>query len=247
MKKLKYILPLIILLVLTGCGSPKQQLEGAIIKMKNMKSTSIDVKADMEVPVLGQKLKVSLNVNGDMVNLNSKNNIKTHLNTNMNLLVNINTESYSYIKDDYVYTYTKNNNKWTYTKSKIEDSTNKINFSKEDIVNMLETFKSVEASESDKDGYTKLLVTLNKDSINELYNKYASDTSNKINIEKDVVATIYLKDGYISIIDMDLTDMIKSDSDISAHITISLTNINKVKDFDIPNEVIESAEVKYED
>lgn len=248
MKKLKYILPLIILLVITGCGSPKQQLERSIIKMKDMKSATVEIKADMEVPVLGQKLNAGLDITGDMINLNDKNKMKTHLNTNVNFLVNIKTESYSHIKDGYVYTYTKSNDKWKYNKAKIEENNTENNFSKEDIITMLETFKDVQASETDKEGYTKLLVTLNKDSINSLYNKYANkNTSNNINIEKDVVATIYLKDGYIAIIDMDLSDMIKNDkNDITAHITISLSNINKVKDFDIPNEVVENATEDYD-
>lgn len=236
MKRLKYLLPLIILLLVGCSATPKIELEKAILKTKNIKSTSINIDLDMEIPVLNTKMGISANVNGDLVNLDKE--MKTHLNTNINFLVNLKSEVYSYIEDGYVHTYTKNNNKWKYTKTKLEKSNNKT-ISKDDLVSMLETFKDVKEVTSDKEGYTKLLVTLNKDSLSNLYKKYITDDKFNITIEKDVEANIYIKDGYISIIDMDLSNVIKNEN-TTLKITISLDNINKVKDFDIPEEVLKS-------
>lgn len=245
MKKIKYILPIIVLLIMTGCFSPKVQLEKAILKMKNMENTSIDITANLSVPVLTSSVNMDVNVKGDMVNLNDKDKVKTHLNTTMNFLINVSSESYTYIKDDYLYTYTKSNDEWSYTKKKIEEDRN-INVSKEDIINLLETFKDVKKVDSDKKGYTKLLVTLNKDSLNDLLKKYANkELSSKINLTNDIEVGIHLKDGYISIIDMDLSNVLSDN--VKAHVTISFSNINKVKDFDIPKEVIDTAKENKEE
>ena len=134
--------------------------------------------------------------------------------------------------------------------------------------------KSLKEEKTDKKGYTKLVVTFDKDKINEEIKKsadktieeYQNDTkttseekneaiekAKKISdnglLSKDIKVNIYIKDGYIAIVDVDLSELIScvskdslseeekkqiDDLNLEAKLTIELSNFNKIEKIEIP-------------
>lgn len=250
-KSLKFFSLLIALLVImTGCDTTKkdakEQLEDAIKKTSESKGITLKLDASMEATAEGTTMTVSLGMNGDYYNDDTP---TSHFTTNVSLLgMSQEMEMYTEVKDGYNYTYTKSGDKWTYTKSEYK----KEETSTEQIKEVLDNAKSVKEEKTDKKGYTKLVVTVDKDKINEAMKdeSISSLVSDDTKINSDITMNVYLKDGYVSIIEMDLGNVLKdaladsedsSDANVKATITIEMSNFNKVDKISVPEDVTKNA------
>lgn len=252
-KEFKFFGLLIALLVImTGCESTKKdakgELEDAIKKTSEVKGLALKLDASMEASAEGTTMTVNLGMNGDFYNDNTP---TSHFTTNVSLFGMSQTmEMYTEVKDGYNYTYTKSGDKWTYTKSEYK----KEETSPEQIKKVLDNAKTVKKEKTDKKGYTKLVVTVDKDKINEaMKNETVSNlVSNDTKIGTDITMNVYLKDGYISIVEMDLGNILKdalansensnsNDANVKAKITIEMSNFNKVDKITVPEDVTKNA------
>ncbi len=250
-KSLKFFSLLIALLVImTGCDTTKKdakgKLEDAIKKTSEAKGITLKLDASMETSAEGTTMAVKLGMNGDYYN----DDIPTsHFTTNVSLLgMSQEMEMYTEVKDGYNYTYTKSGDKWTYTKTEYK----KEDTSTEQIKKALDNAKTVKEEKTDKKGYTKLVVTVDKDKINEaMKNENVSKlVDNDTQINSDITMNVYLKDGYVSIIEMDLGNFLKdalaasedsSNANMKATITIEMSNFNKVDKISVPEDVTKNA------
>ncbi len=258
-KSLKFLsLFIAILIVMTGCETSntkdaKTQLEDAIKKTSEAKGMALKLDASMEAAAEGTTMTVKLGMNGDFYNDDTP---TSHFTTSVSLLgMSQESEMYTEVKDGYNYTYTKSGDKWTYTKSEYK----KEDASPEQIKKVLDNAKSVKQEKSDKKGYTKLVVTVDKDKLNEaMKNESISElVSNDTKIDTDITMNVYLKDGYVSIIEMDLGDVLKSalansensnnNANVKATITIEMSKFNKVDKISIPEDVTKNATEEKDD
>lgn len=250
-KSLKFFSLLIaILVMMTGCNTTKkgakEQLEDAIKKTSEVKGVTLKLDASMEATAEGTTMTVNLGMNGDYYNDDTP---TSHFKTNVSLLgMSQEMEMYTEVKDGYNYTYTKSGDKWTYTKSEYK----KEETSPEQIKKVLDNAKSVKEEKTDKKGYTKLVVTIDKDKINEaMKNENINDlVSDDTKVSSDVTMNVYLKDGYVSIVEMDLGNVLKdalansddsNDANVKAKITIEMSNFNKVDKVSVPEDVTKNA------
>lgn len=253
-KAVKYFsLLLAVMLVLTGCGKKdaKTTLDDAVKKMEDLESFNMKVTMDMSMEAEGTTIAMNLGLNGGM-NVKEE---KGHMTMDISLFgMTQKAEMYTETKDGYTYTYTNSDDGWTYEKeAKKDDESSKAEIEK--FEKMLEDSKTVKKVKSDKDGYTKLEVTIDKDAMNkaakensDLLGATGADTKN-MEFKQDVKFTVYIKDGYVAIIEMDLSDILKesmkeADSEeeynVSAKFSIELSDFNKVK-VSIPEEVTKNA------
>ena len=260
-RSLKYFsILLAIILVLTGCGNnstsskkdAKEQLNDAIKKTNEANSFSAKFGLNLEASSNGSTMSASLTGNGDF---NLKDNTPSaHYTANMSLFgMAQEIEGYVTVKDNKVYTYSKSEGDWTYSTSdyKAED------FSTEKINTLADNAKEVKSVKSDKSGYTKLEVTIDKEKLNS--STQDVDTSSllgsDLKFDSDIVVNVYLKDGYVSIVEIDLADLLKgvlSDDDntdlsLTAKVTIELSNFSKVSPITIPDDVLSNAKEEKSD
>lgn len=258
-KSIKYfVLVLIVLLVFTtGCGKkdPNKQLKDAIEKTENAKSVKVKFGLNYGFEMQGISMNMSFTGDEDIYKENEE-NMSAHGTYKFGMFgMNQSTENYVTLKDGYLYTYVKDEDEgWTYSKTEYKAE----NDYKDKVTKMLDDATKVKSEKSDKKGYTKLLVTLNiedvLESINEIIPKDSLDeVSEQINniSMKDIIFTVYLKDGYIAIIEMDLTDLLKNISkdltdelgqlNLNGLLTISMYDYNKVSEVKVPDEVINNA------
>lgn len=251
-KNLKFLSILVaVILVLTGCGTKKDaktQLSDAIEKTKKMESAAIKLDVKAEMTSEGTTMALGLGMNGNVSGTGK--DMKSHLNANVSFFgMNQETEMYTEVKDNYMYTYTKEDGKWTYTKEEYKEEET---ISTEKVTEILNKAKSIKEEKSDKKGYTKLVVTVGADTLNEAMksetvSELAGETSAEI--KNDLSFNVYLKDGYLSIVELDLGKFIKDSvsaeelekGEIKAVISIELNDINKADKVTIPEEVTKNA------
>ena len=255
-KGLKYFsLFLALILVLTGCGKKSSEtkenkengnvsIEDAFEKTFDAKGFSVNGTVSMKMAVQGMNAEIKADIKGDVY---KGENLSSHLITTATAIgMNTKAETYTVVKDGEQYTYQKTDNEgWEYAKSKVTDS-----FKKEDFVNALKEAKENKKVDSDKEGYTKYEVTFD-----------TSKLTGKLNLgdltsipAMDLTANIYVKDGYVSIISIDLSELYKkmmSDStttgsiagsaDITASIYMELSNFGNVNEITVPQDVVSSA------
>lgn len=238
MKKLKYLSMLLITIIcLTGCASkkPEKVLEDALLKMKDVKtfksSTKIEVGSDVYLQVI--------NIDGEYTE-----NI-SHETTNVSLVGNSGKEeTYTLQKDGKLYIYRSINGKeWTYTVTKIEE-----NSSLSSVKNIASNYKSLKKVKSDKKGYTKLEVVLDNTGAKEALGETSSMEG--IDPTKDLIANIYIKDGYIAFMKIDLRNTLTEDyaKDITKYsMNFEWSNYNEVDEIEIPKEITENAKLQEEE
>lgn len=262
-RSLKYFTLLVALLVVvTGCSfgkkDSKTQLEDAVNKTVDAESGK--VKADLTASVSMQGTTIDISMTADAEEYKESDNVLSgHAKVNMSLFgMSQSSEVYMDVKDGYLYTYTGSDGEWTYTKSeyKVADK-----LSKEKISEYIDKAKEIKEEKTDKKGYTKLLVTISSDEINKLYNNSELNDGEVSNIvSNDVTLTVYLKDGYVAIVEMDLTDAFKAligqmgssseelnNMEISAKVSIELSDFNKVDKITIPEDVVNNATEETDD
>lgn len=259
-KAVKYLsLLIMLLLVATGCGSkkdPKEMLKEALNNMKDMKSTAIKMDIEMGINAEGLSLSMDMNVEGKMDEHGN-----TYSKTSASMFgYNQTEEGYIINKNGFTYTYTNDGEGWEYT---VEDYVEDEELSDEEldkeIDKFLDTIKDIKEEKTDRDGYTKLVLTIDYAKMNEIL-KETEETSEEVEfkLEKDMVLTIYIKDGYVAIIEMDVSDIMNQamaedgiNMNMTAKLTLELNDFNKVDTIVLPQEVEENAvlesELEYEE
>ena len=248
-RSLKYFsLLLATLLVLTGCGSKKdakEQLNDALKKTGEAKSFSAKFEVKGNLSAQGSSTSIGLSGTGD---INLKDTPSAHYTSKVSLLgMNSESEGQAVVKDNKVYNYTKEEDGWVYSTEdyKAEDfSTDKLN-------TLADNAKTVKSVKSDKKGYTKLEVTIDKDKLSKSTEglNTADLVGTDLKINKDLVVNVYIKDGYVSIIEIDLADLLKDalsgtgteDMSVSATVSVELTNFGKVSPVTVPEDVEKNA------
>lgn len=233
MKKLKFIVLFFIAVVcLTGCGekSPEKTLEDAISKMSKVKSFHSSTKMEVGSDLYSQVIKIE----GDYAKDSSYEKLSITLAGNSG-----EKESYSIRKEDGWYDYTNENNKgWNYTVAK-EDKNNSLPA----IDKMAKNYKTVTKVKSEKEGYTRLDVVLDNSKALEILGENGTDG---LDPTKDVTMNVYIKDGYIAIVKINLLNTLTEDyaEDITKYsMSIEWSNYNKVKEIELPEEVEKNAQL----
>lgn len=252
-KTIKYLSLLVItLLVVTGCGSkkdPKNVLEDALNNMRDVKSASIAAKFTVGMKSEEMTLNMDFDVDGKYdENKNFYMKIKTSL-----FGFTENQEMYIIEKDGLTYTYTGNDDGWTYT---TEEASQLVPLPDEEwdesIDELLGMIKEVKEEKTDRDGYTKLTVTLDKDKLIEAMKEEDEEIQDDIKLEGDLTFNLYVKDGYIAIIEMDISDIVNQATDdevemnMTLKLTLELSDYNKIDAIVLPKEVEENAVLEIE-
>lgn len=238
MKKLRYFAILFItMLIVTGCGNSdgKEILDEAL---KNMEKVN---KATMSIELLmgNDQYSVDMKIAGDFDDETGN----AYFETTASLFgMSMVTKSYTTEKEDKVYTYTSEDGEtWYYT---IEDASEATN-SMTDLsaaTKYAGDYKSVKKVKSDLEGHTKLEVTIAKDTMNKLMAE--TDEGAGLEITKDLVMYVYVKDGYVTKISMDLSKVIDS-ADMGGltkySMSITMSNHNKISAVTVPEDVIKNA------
>lgn len=234
MKKINYlVLLLITVLCVTGCGekTPEQLLDSAIEKMSKVNS----YKSKVEMEVGSDLFSQVINIEGEYAKNSSHEILKITLAGNSG-----EQETYTIQKDDKFYTYTNINGKeWTYSVTDVNKEKNS------NINNIASNYKSVKKVKSEKEGYTKLEVVLDNSSLKDLIDE--EESLDGIDITKDLTANIYIKDGYIAIMKIDLRNTLTDDyaEDITKYtMYLEWSNYNKVTEIEIPEEVTKDAKLE---
>jgi hypothetical protein len=258
-KNFKYfsLVFILLLLFITGCGKkdPEKQLKDAIEKTENANSVKMKFGLNYGIEMQGISMNMSFTGDQDIYKENEE-SISAHGTYKIGTFgMNQSSESYVTLKDGYLYTYVKDEDgQWTY--SKIEYKNN--NDYKDEVIKVLDSATKVKSEKSDKKGYEKLSVTLNIDGVlKQLDGVVPKDSIDEINKQldktsiKDFKITIYLKDGYISIVEMNLDDILKNmlkdisdeydDINFNGLLTIVMYDYNKVSKIEIPDDVINNA------
>ncbi len=256
MKKFKcWGLLITLLLVLTGCKektTPQEidKLPLAINKMQEVKSFSLKMTADLNAKIDGEEQSFTLTANGD-VSAPDEDHFKMHMTiSGSNLGTTDSMETYVTKEKKQMYTYVKEDDSWKYV---VADDTEEVN----SILNMAhfedDSFFNVREVTSDREGYTKITASISREGLNTLLDGMSSSIdgmlANLISTQA-IEVSIYLKDDYIAIIEMDLSDLLKtfydlttdSDTSVSYKMVVEYSNYNNVSDITIPEEVKKSAQ-----
>jgi hypothetical protein len=241
MKKLKNLVILFItILVVTGCDNDngKELLDEAFKNMENVKSVAMV----MEISMGNEQYNMSMKVDGKY----DSNEKKSYFETTASLFgMAVTTKTYTVEKDDKEYAYsTEDGNIWTYT---ISDSNNKEGAMNEvtSATKYAKEYKSVKKVKSDLKGHTKLEVIIAKDTMNNLMSE--TGESNSVVITNDLVMYVYVKDGYVTKIDMDLSNVIDSANMggfTKYSMVMTMSDHNKIEAINIPEDAIKNATLK---
>lgn len=248
---------ILLLLFITGCGKkdPEKQLKNAIEKTENANSVKMKFGLNYGIEMQGISMNMSFTGDQDIYKENEE-SISAHGTYKIGTFgMNQSSESYVTLKDGYLYTYVKDEDgQWTY--SKIEYKNN--NDYKDKVIKVLDSATKVKSEKSEKKGYEQLSVTINiVDALKQFDNIIPKDSLDEINKQldnnsmKEITFTVYLKDGYISVIEMSLENILKNmlkdisdeydDINFNGLLTISMDDYNKVSKIEIPDDVINNA------
>ena len=251
-KYLKYFSIMIMVLVLAvGCGKkedPQKLLDEAFANMKDIESMSTKLTINMGINYEGTKLSMDMVMDMDM-----DKDDDVHGNYSISLFgYKQDMEMYIMTIDDYSYTYMKQpTGEWQYTKAlvaKDEEETNK----KEEMSKLFESMSDVKEVKSDKEGYTKLEVTADLKEVTAMLKEYKTeDVFPELDGELDITFSVYIKDGYVYIIEFDVTDILKQMSEeypeeypndfSEVKMIIEYSNFNEINDIVVPQEVVDNA------
>ena len=270
-KSLKYFgFLLLTLLVITGCSKkdPKDQLTEAIKKTQKLESAAFKVDVTAEMKAEGKTAGLSGTVSGEML-LGEKNadmHAKVSGKYNMGKEESISMEAYAVTEDGKEVSYTtEDGSKWAkaVTELNTDEYAKSLKEFREKELDL--EFKSVKELSSDKKGYTKLEVVIDSKKMSEKMEeakkeaekndttKGFSSTFDMFKSDKDITLTVYLKNGYVSIIEYDATEMLNdllkglysedqaSKVEVSGKISIELDKINNVSKIEVPEEVKKNA------
>ena len=106
---------------------------------------------------------------------------------------------------------------------------------------------TVKKVKSEKSGYTKLEVTLDNSKTPSLLGE--DEKAEGFDFSKDLILDLYIKDGYIAIIKIDLSNILTEDyaEDITKYtMRFELSDYNKVKEIEIPKDILDKAKLEEE-
>lgn len=248
-KGLKYLgVIFTFILVLTGCSKkdPNEMLENALEKTSKLESIHEKVGVEGSVKIEGAETKFSFSVDGDTIQKDDT--FKSHMIYNIGLYgFNFQGEAYADLNKTNVELYGQFMGNWykvaSNVDSKLYDEYKKEleeemkDYSSKDI---LKYAKSVTEVKTDKDGYTKLEVVVDKEKINNEFKeelkktieeskKQLEDAETEVQEElkeieedetfksledgilsEDITLVVYLKDGYIAYFEYDLQSIINN-------------------------------------
>lgn len=247
-KSLKYLgVFFAFILVLTGCGKkdPNKMLEDALEKTSKLESVHEKTSIEGSVKIEGVETSFSYATEGDFIQKKDE-SIQAHMKFNFGVYgFGFQAEAYLDMSKEKLELYGQFMGKWyklvtpidkelfeQYEKQVKEQSTE---YSAKDI---LKYTKSVKELKSDKDGYKKLEVVVDKDKINEEFKEEINkaieeskkvlenaqtvkeedikvieenDTYKSVQdgiLSEDITLNVYLKDGYIAYMEYDVISLI---------------------------------------
>lgn len=237
MKKIKYLVILFItVLFVTGCGNNNAQklLDEALENQKNVKNYSMETEMVLGTDIYSFNIKMT----GDY-DFDSK---TSHYTTTTSILgENMAIENYTLEKDGKTYIYASENGKdWVYSTGDSTD--NPLNTINADVATKYAgQYKSVKEVKSDLKGHTKLEVTIDKSKMNEALGE---NNTNDLEVNKDLVMYFYVKDGFITKINLDLSGLIDAEAMegfTKTSVSIVLSNHNKIEKITVPEDIINKA------
>lgn len=234
MKKVKYISYLfLIVLLFTGCEkkNAKELLQDALEKTNNSNSYSMEVKTTVSAGEYANKEMISGTYTKNSSHYTSK---IAYVDDYMDV------EVYELEKDNKLYQYNSGDGGKTwgyyiYDIPKMRESLKFLN----SIVSITDTVNEVK---TDLKGSKKLELILDKKKLNELFG--SSEEIVGLDLSKDFIAIIYIKDGYISKLEIDFANMLTKEykENITEYtMNFSYTNYNKVNEIEIPDDIISNA------
>ena len=266
MKKItKYLsLLLILILVTTACGKKEENIQSeqskleepgtvddfktAYINFRTVESYAMDINFDIDMLMDGSTIAMDMNMASEI-----------DKNTNIHSVMNISVmgmseeqEFYQINKEGKIISYTNIDGVWYYSEEPI---TIKDNLSDEELNEMINEL-DVKPVESDKEGYQKYVVGFSKEMLEQIMEKMPEGSMNEneealfdSSIYGDFEFVFYIKDNQISIIELDLSNIMDSvigeDTEIDAQMgvvmTIELKNYNKISEIVVPDEIIQNA------
>ncbi len=258
MKKLKSLIFLFIAaLCVTGCGkdNARKELKDAFLKMKGTEAISFKASITMG----SEEMKIPYNVEMSM----SKDGM--HMKASVSLLGYEETEETYVItkgNESYVYIYDTEEKRWSYLKGDSAEAAIDFSFdglNSEDIDKgidkFVDSFDEVKKVKSDKDGYNKYEIKINKKTIEEISKEGVDSEEELKEIEKSLkvfpdslLASIYLKDGELAIVSLNLSNMEIPTDDLPEGMnmkvfdfTVEILGRNDDVKVELPKEIEESA------
>lgn len=244
---LKILLPVISLLLVTGCGEKEDYFETAKKNMQELKSYSMDINIEMGIDMGGININMPINLNSDVdvANRMSK------------MVVSSELAGSSFSSTIYV-DGTDENNMIQYSSS---DDTNwemtEVNDNNNQVDNLVNPDNLKEIKSDDKDYYV-YEATLDKDKMSGIINQdlTENDMMGSIDITDNIVFKYYInkKTKYVEKIVAELTDIMDvtdKESGQKVKLTklnfeIKFSNFDKVEEIVIPNDV-KNSNVKPDD
>lgn len=227
MKKLKYLVLTLLLVVAVGCGAksnPEEILKQASQNMKNLDSYHMDMTMDMKMNYEGTKIEMSAKVSSD---LDVKNGVGALETTASFLGVSETQKSYFTTKDGITTTYSQEDGEWY--KETEEDTSNSVDF------DIFSGASSIEKVKGEKNTYK---IVLSDEQVKELIGSADEDVAN---MEFDKI------DIKITVENEKITKMVMTMGVEGSEITFTMefSKFNEVS-ATIPEDVIKNA-VDYED
>lgn len=239
MKKLKYLVILFTtVLFLTGCGNNdgKELLDEVLKNQGDLKNYSMV----SEIVAGTDSYSFNIKIVGDY----DFENKTSHFTTSISMagIKAMEIESYTLEKDGQVYVYaSEDGEKWVYS---VDDNTSMglTSINADIATKYAGQYKSVKKVKSDLSGHTKLELTIDKDKMNGALGE--NTDNNSLEVKKDLIMYFYVKDGFITKMDLDLAGMIDAElmeGFTKTSMTINITNHNKVGNIIVPEDIINKA------
>ncbi len=155
-------------------------------------------------------------------------------------------ENYTVEKDNKLYQYSSGDegNTWGYSIYDIPNMRESLLFLNS-IVSITDTVKEVK---TDLEGYKKLELVLDKKKANEKFSENSEIVG--LDFSKDILVDVYIKDGYISKLELDFGDILNEEykKDIEEYsMKFSYTDYEKVEEIEVPKDILEKAVLEEEE
>ncbi len=233
MKKIITLLCVVLLLVV-GCGnkglSPQEVFDKASETMSGVDNFAIKLGLEMEATIDGEKQNIAININGKSDVKNKVSDMEIAMNLG-NMTFNI--KSYAEEVDGKTITYTQNILGDNYTKVVDETASSEM-IDLEEISKIINSSKEVKKIKSDIEDLDKYEVTVAREDLDDVFASIGTLTGEDISgleINSDLVMYAYInKDGYVSKMSIDMTDLIVPEDGVEYNkllLTMEFSDLNK--------------------
>ena len=230
MKKILFLLPMFMLILVTGCGkNPEETVEEAFKNMKDLNNFHYDADFDVKVKSEGIDMTMSGDVKGD-IDLKSE---VMSVEATMNMFGTEEKLSiFSSVENNITTTYTESEGQWTKSETKTEELN-------------LDMFDDLDDVEKVKDKDSTYSIKLSQEDVNELLEVTGEDMIDKETFDfSKLTIEVAVEGKYISKIYVKAPMKSESDGvtvDGSIIIEVNFSKFNEVKDLTIPQNVIDNA------